>query len=212
MNSGAIGSAIVNSNSEWVPIFSTPQRGCQSAPRHRDADDIVLGDRPAGPAIQVGLLFLRRHIQRGNLFRQDRHHFDRHRNRPSKPTEPGEPSAVEDDEPDLALRSAYDLADAAERNIVIVQDRQADQVANPDLLRQGRYFGLRCFLLIFSGAGSAAAPSKATVKPCLVPSSAASGAPPPIAGAVIATTAARMRGLISSVASIVHVISNRRLG
>ena len=99
------------------------------------------------PTVQVGAFFVfgGRHFERGDLLGQYRDGFDGHCDRPS---EPPEPPAIGNDQLDLALGAAHDLLDTAERHIVIVQHRQADQIADLDLLGEApRHLGFEGFIL-----------------------------------------------------------------
>src|SRR5258705_11835628 len=77
------------------------------------------------------LVFGGRHFERGDLLPQYRHRLDGHRHRAP---EPPEPSAVGNDQLDLAFRTAHDLLDMPERDDVIIQHRQSNEIINLDLL------------------------------------------------------------------------------
>src|SRR3974390_2804601 len=74
-------------------------------------------------------VFAWRHIHRRKLPAEDDDSFNRHRNRVPKPAKP---SAVRYDEFDLAIRRAHDVPDKADRGIIIIKHRQADEIADAD--------------------------------------------------------------------------------
>jgi hypothetical protein len=62
--------------------------------------------------------------------------------------EPSKPAAVGNDQLDLALGTPHNLLNMAERNIVIVQHRQLNQISNLDLLgKASRHLGFKRLVL-----------------------------------------------------------------
>src|SRR5579862_8257499 len=116
-------------NSENTKKLSASQsRDCLIAGQS-DSDRRVVGQCSGVLALPSGSggVFAARHIERRQLPSLDADHFDRHRDRPP---EPAEPSAVGDNELDVAGGRAHDLADETKRRRTLVEHRQADQVAD----------------------------------------------------------------------------------
>src|SRR6516164_9853338 len=106
-----------------------------SMPRKANPDGVCRWDwlRPrVGPGGGLGKL-LPRHVECGDLPAEYADRLDRNRDRPAPPPEP---RTIRDDQQNLAGRSTHHLPHVAERRLIVVIDRQADQIADFDGLRK----------------------------------------------------------------------------
>ena len=137
-----------------------PCRASCSSPSQRDLDASRRGRArcSAPPRMSAPCRTSSRDISSASTWRaEDRHGFDRHAHRPAVPVEgtagpdPAEPVTIGNDQLDLSRRRPHDLADVADRRILIVEHRQADEVAHAD--RLGEAPGHRFFRRQFAWLG-----------------------------------------------------------
>src|SRR5205085_4227390 len=107
----------------------------QSPPGQSDVDDFIVGNLSAAAVDPSGsrsvLLWI--HVEGGELTSKDCQHLDR----PSHQSlAPPEPTTLRDEQQDLALRCANDVADEANRNVLVVEHAKALQVTDTDRLRE----------------------------------------------------------------------------
>src|SRR3954449_9741969 len=107
----------------------------ESAARESNPDHVVGWNRLGGGRGPGGggAKFFHRYVEQVELPRQNGHSLDRHLHQASAPSE--QPALI-DDELDLSLRRAHDVAYIADGGIIPVEQRQPDQIADPDGLRE----------------------------------------------------------------------------